>query len=235
MKITEHLLKISGVEYETNSNCYALVYDGGIALIDCGYETKQWDTMCRVLSQWNLDMADVTHVFLTHAHFDHGGNARKVNELGARLLTSESDVRLIEEGNPESERLFGSPWIPAKVDQVLRDGDRFSFPGGSRITVLATPGHSAGSLSFLIETDHIRALCTGDMFWTVPKPPLDAISVELGFMGSEDFSLKDYRDSLEKLAKIPCDILLPGHYYFYRGTRVQEVIKEAIDCSRRIQ
>ena len=34
---------------------------------------------------------------------------------------------------------------------------------------------------------------------------------------------------------VPCEILLPGHYSFYRGTRVQEIIKEAIETARRIQ
>ena len=45
MKLTEHLLKLTGVEYETNSNCYALLYDGGVALLDCGYAEKQWTAM----------------------------------------------------------------------------------------------------------------------------------------------------------------------------------------------
>ena len=217
MKLTEHLLKLTGVEYETNSNCYALLYDGGVALLDCGYAEKQWTAMASTLKRWGHSLSEVTHVFLTHAHFDHGGNARRVNELGALLLTSQSDAALIEQGNPESERLFGTPWIPAKVDRVLHDGDRFDFPGGGTITVLETPGHSAGSLSFLVETDDLRAISIGDMFWPVPCPPEDRNDVELGFMGSEDSSLEALIASLDRLSRMKAELLLSGHYSVYFG------------------
>ena len=217
MKLTEHLLKISGVEYETNSNCYALVYDGGLALIDCGYEEKQWRRMEGALKRWGHSLSEVTHVFLTHAHFDHGGNAKRVNELGAKLLASESDVEKIERANPESERLFGTPLIPGKVDQTLKAGARFAFPGGGTVTAIETPGHSAGSMSFLVEADGIKALATGDMFWPVACPPEDRDDAQLGFMGSDDFSLDALIASLEKLSKLPADILLSGHYHVFFG------------------
>lgn len=227
MKLTEHLIKISGVEYETNSNCYALLYDGGIALIDCGYEAAQWERMGSALGRWGHSMSEVTHVFLTHGHFDHGGNAHRVNALGAELLTSEGDVRLIEQGNPESERLFGTPWIPAKVDRVLHDQERFEFPGGSAITVMETPGHSKGSLSYLVEVDNARALSIGDMFWPIACPPEDRDDVELGFMGSEDFSLTDLISSLERLSKLNANLLLSGHYHVYFGD-VDRLIRAAL-------
>ena len=86
MKLTEHLLKISGVEFETNSNCYALVWDGGLALIDCGYGEKQWRRMEAALNRWGHSLSEATHVFLTHAHFDHGGNAKRVNDRGGGTL-----------------------------------------------------------------------------------------------------------------------------------------------------
>ena len=234
MKLTEHLLKISGVEYETNSNCYAMIYDGGIVLIDCGYSGLQWDRMEAALRRWGHSLKEVTHVFLTHAHFDHGGNARKVNELGAKLLASGSDVYKIEKANPESERLFGSPLIPGRVDQVLRDGDRFSFPGGASVTAFETPGHSAGSLSFLVEADGCRALAAGDMFWPIACPPEDRDDVELGFMGSDDFSLEALIASLEKLAALDADILLSGHYHVFFGD-VSRMVDLALAKAKRIK
>lgn len=234
MKLSEHLLKISGVEYETNSNCYALLYEGGIALIDCGYSEAQWSRMEAALKRWGHSLDEVTHVFLTHAHFDHGGNAKKVNELGAKLLASEGDVYKIEVANPESERLFGSPLIPGKVDQVLRDGERFSFPGGAAITVIETPGHSAGSLSFLVEADGCRALATGDIFWPVACPPEDRDDVELGFMGSDDFSLDALIASLEELAAVQADILLSGHYHVFFGD-VPHMVRLALQTAQKIK
>ena len=234
MKLTEHLLKLTGVEYETNSNCYALLYDGGVALLDCGYAEKQWAAIAATLERWGHTLNEVTHVFLTHAHFDHGGNARRVNELGAMLLTSQSDVALIEQGNPESERLFGTPWIPARVDRVLHDGDRFDFPGGGTITVLETPGHSEGSLSFLVKADGVRAISIGDMFWPVPCPPEDRDDVELGFMGSEDFSLEALIASLDRLSRMKADLLLSGHYQVFYGN-VDHLTELALQKAKRLK
>lgn len=235
MKITEHLYKISGVEYETNSNMYAMPYDGGIVLIDAGYKEDQYERASAALENWGLSMNDVTHIFLTHSHYDHAGNVKRFHDQGVKILASAADKERIEHENPEMEKLFGTPWIIGKVDEVISDGQVFDFPGGPRITAIATPGHCKGSMSYQIETDGKTAITTGDMFWTVPKPPEDAVDVELGFMGSEDFSLDDLISSLDKIRKIPADIFLPGHYYVYIGPKVQEICTRAYQKALQIK
>lgn len=227
MKITENLLKLSGVSYGTNSNVYGVVYGNKVALIDCGYGELQWSQMKNNLEQWGYTLNDISHVFLTHGHFDHCLNAKRVNDIGAKLLCSENDKKLIEEGNPESETLFNTKSVLAKVDETIKGGEVFDLDSSTRITVLKTPGHSAGSLSYLIEVDGIKALAIGDMYWTIPTPPVDDVAIELGFMGSSDFSMKDYRESLKKIADTEFDILLPGHYYIYRGPRLKQLTNEA--------
>lgn len=222
MKLTEHLLKLSRVDYGTNSNSYAAVYDRGIVLFDCGYGEKQWRQMEQVLKDWGYETDQITHAFLTHAHFDHCRNVWRVNELGARLFSSESDRELIEKGNPESEELFGVPWIPGKVDETVKDGEQFVFSDNLKVTVMEKPGHSRGSLTFLVETDGVRALITGDAFWMVPVPPRDEVDVELGYMGSRDFSRRDYLRSMKRISELDFDLLLPGHYYSYRGSDLKE-------------
>ena len=233
MKLTEHLLKLSGVDYGTNSNSYAAVYDRGIVLFDCGYGEKQWRQMEQVLKDWGYETDQITHAFLTHAHFDHCRNAWRVNELGARLFSSESDRKLIEKGNPESEELFGVPWIPGKVDETVKDGEQFVFSDNLKVTVMETPGHSRGSLTFLVETDGVRALITGDAFWTVPVPPRDVVDVELGYMGSRDFSRRDYLRSMKQISELDFDLLLPGHYYSYRGVDMKELTRKAYEKAKK--
>lgn len=234
MKITEHLLKLSGADYGTNSNSYGILYDGGIALIDCGYSELQWQMMEETLNTWGHSLSEVTHVFLTHGHFDHCYNAHRVNALGAKLLTSKADITLIEEGNPESEELFGISWIPAKVTETICEGQVFSFPGAS-VTVMETPGHSMGSLSFLIEVDGIRAVTTGDMFWTIPVPPKDEVTVELGYMGSRDFSMPHFVESLKRISEMDFDLFLPGHYYIYRGPMLKGLTKLAYEKAKALE
>lgn len=235
MKLTEHLFQVSGVQYGINSNIYALRHKKGIVLIDCGFQKEQWEQMTACMEQWGMRLSDISHVFLTHSHFDHAGNVWRINELGAKVLASRDDAEKIENGNPEMEKLFGANWICGKVDQILRNGDRYSFPGDICCTVLETPGHNRGSLSFLIEVDGKRALCTGDMFFITPCPPKDENSVELGYTGSSDFSLTDYKNSLERLAHLDFELLLPGHYYFYNGPKAQKLVYQAIQKAKELK
>ena len=227
MKITEHLIQLTGVQYGTNSNVYAIQYEGGVALVDCGYQEKQWNRMQATLAYYQLSLEDIRHVFLTHAHFDHAGNVHRLNTLGVKVYSSKEDVEKIEIANPEMEKLFHSTWITGKVSATLEDKKTYELDGNTKITAIKAPGHSAGSFSFLIEVDNQKCLCTGDMFFVGPLPPEDDVSVEIGYMGSEDHDFKALVDSLHALSEIDCDMLLPGHYYFYRGNDCQRVLKEA--------
>ncbi len=216
MKITDRIYKTSGVEYGTNSNTFAVDTGNGIILFDLGYETKQWNIVQSVLRDWNLDGKPVTAAFLTHGHYDHAGNTFRANEAGIPVYAADPDAYKITNGYPEMEKLFGRPWVRGNVDHLLCDGDSFTF-GDVRITAVAAPGHSAGSFAFVVETEGHRALCTGDMFYVRPLPPLDDIDLELAYMGGEDFSLSAFTATLERMAQLHCDILLPGHYYVYYG------------------
>lgn len=233
MKITEHLFQISGVQYGTNSNIYAIQTEEGLVLIDCGYQEEQWKKMLSCMEKWNLDPMNIKTVFLTHSHFDHAGNVWRMNQLGADVLASAEDAEKIEHGNPEMEQLFGSPWKCGRITRTIREGDSFTFGGQVEINVLETPGHSKGSLSFLISVDGIRALCTGDLFFVKPWPPEDKVDVELGYMGGWDFDMKEYQNSLRRLRDVKADIFLPGHYYFYRGADVHRLFEMACEKEER--
>lgn len=231
MKISESIYKVSGVEYRTNSNIYAVKYEGGIVLIDSGYGKEQWERMNRVLAQWDMKEEDISHVFITHSHFDHAGNVWRMNEIGAKVLASRADAGKIENGNPEMEELFHAKWHYGKVDRIIKEGDEFDFPGNVRIEIMETPGHCEGALSFVIYADGLKAVCTGDMFFIKPLAPEDEVSVELGYMGSSDFSMKDFIRSLKRLSGMDMDIILPGHYYTYNSENAQEICGKAYDSA----
>lgn len=233
MKLTEHLYKFTGVEYETNSNIYGIRYDEGIALIDVGYSDQQWNRMSRCMGDWGLSVSMVKDVFITHAHFDHAGNAWRFSEQGTKVHASEESAKLIERGNPEMERLFGSSWTCSKVDGLLRDGDVCDLMGTASIRVIATPGHSAGSLTFLVHVDGIVAAMTGDMLFITPQAPEDAVGVELGYAGGSDYSQEALVGSFERLSDEHIDLLCPGHYYTYRGEHMAEILDSACRQARR--
>jgi len=80
--------------------------------------------------------ARVALTLLTHAHLDHAESARRFGELTG------APVRAVGTGHDD-----------------LTDGDRLRV-GGLDLTVVATPGHTADSLSFLLDSEN--ALLTGD-------------------------------------------------------------------------
>lgn len=141
---------------------YALnVYLMGGVLIDAG---TRYDAR-RILRQ--LRGQTVSAHALTHAHPDHQGASRAVcRALNMPLWCGEADAEAVENPRLIVERLprhwvnraiapvFGGPAHP--VARLLREGDEV---GG--FTVIDTPGHSAGHVSYWRERD--RTLILGDI------------------------------------------------------------------------
>lgn len=86
----------------------------------------------------------------THAHPDHvGGAARLRRELAIPFYLHPRDAFLLD-GLGEFCEALGIPAMEApEVDRHLAEGDTFPL-GAHQIRVLETPGHSPGSVSFLV-------------------------------------------------------------------------------------
>jgi glyoxylase-like metal-dependent hydrolase (beta-lactamase superfamily II) len=136
----------------------------------------------RVLAQATRDGRRVEQILLTHGHSDHSGGARRLAELTA------APVRAAD----PAHRLGGDGLGPGDV----------LTGAGTEIRVVATPGHSADSVCFLIEAD--RVLLTGD---TVLGRGTTVIA--------GDGNLGDYLGSLDRLRALADSAglaaLLPGH------------------------
>ena len=89
----------------------------------------------------------VEYVLLTHGHFDHTGGCAALQAQGAKIGCSETEKPLATgEGNLAA--YFSAPLAPFAVDFTFRDGETLDLCG-LRFRVIATPGHTAGSVSFL--------------------------------------------------------------------------------------
>jgi hydroxyacylglutathione hydrolase len=88
----------------------------------------------------------VRYIVNTHAHFDHVGANKQVKDAtGAEILIHREDDALL--GNTARQaRMFGmtAPASP-KADRYLKHGDTVTV-GDITLTVLHTPGHSAGGI-----------------------------------------------------------------------------------------
>lgn len=139
------------------TNCY-IVYEGEHAIIiDPGAEPNK---ILDFLTQKNLK---VEAILLTHAHFDHIGALEEVrNHTGAKVYLHEQELSWLSDPQLNgSQKLIGNEIVAHDADAVLTSGEMelatFSF------TVLHTPGHSPGSVSFLFEKDQF--IISGDVLF----------------------------------------------------------------------
>jgi len=99
----------------------------------------------------------------THCHLDHiCGNKFVTETWGLKLEASILDEYNLER-SIQAGKLYNMPIEPSPPIEVdLKEGDEIRF-GNSLLTILFTPGHSAGSLSFYSEEHQI--LIAGDVLF----------------------------------------------------------------------
>ncbi|HZV03894.1 MAG TPA: MBL fold metallo-hydrolase [Gemmataceae bacterium] len=207
--------------YLLGKNSPAAVYlvetSQGLVLIDSGLEAKA-NLVRKQISDLNFDVNQLRAIFLTHVHADHSLGAEYLRSLtGATVYAGRGDEDPLRSGEPR-EAFFSiysmpdHPTHPTTVDVKLTGDETIEF-GETRIKVLATPGHTTGSICYLLERPGLSALFTGDVVqhlamvrggdlgtYSAYLPPL--------YRGDARASLT----SLRRLRDLPQpDLILPGH------------------------
>ena len=219
-----HLIKCSWSTHFVSS-C-AIVGDT-IALVDVGVSDSPEAAIYPYLKSIGREPSEISHIILTHAHFDHCGGAYPikketdckvyVHELGKSYLEDASLINrelhnrfptLYPEGKPEFESV--------KVDATFRDGDILDV-GERQIRVLHTPGHSPCS-SCLIDEEYGVYISGDSIQGKGERRPLLF------------YSSKEYNESMRRLLKEPVKILITGHSF----PPFNKVVLKAEDAMRHI-
>jgi metallo-beta-lactamase class B len=136
MKVFDNLYFVGMTEY----SAWALTTSEGIILIDAIFDYSVEDEVVNGLKKLGLNPAQIKYVLISHAHTDHAGGAKLLQErYGARVIMSAADWDLLDRQNPV--------WKP-KRDIVAADGQKLTL-GDATITMYITPGHTPGTISSL--------------------------------------------------------------------------------------
>jgi glyoxylase-like metal-dependent hydrolase (beta-lactamase superfamily II) len=141
----------------------------------------------------------VTHILITHTHRDHSPAAARIKAATGAKTFAEGPHRAARPLHiGELSPLDAAGDRDFRPDVVLADGDVIEGEGWT-VEALTTPGHTANHMAFALK--EANALFSGDhvMGWStsVVAPP--------------DGAMSDYMASLEKVARRPEAVYLPGH------------------------
>jgi glyoxylase-like metal-dependent hydrolase (beta-lactamase superfamily II) len=174
------------------NNCYLIIDEttNQSALVDCSeYNDKMIDL---------IGNTDLKYILLTHGHFDHIIGTRDVKQkYSPQVVISKYDEPMLSSSKLSLAAFTGAPQNNVDADIVVDDGDVIKL-GNIDIKVMATPGHTKGSVCYVAQ-DYIFS---GDtLFFTS--------------CGRTDFpsgNSNDMMNSLKKLKSLDGDYkVMTGH------------------------
>ncbi|MGA4692003.1 MBL fold metallo-hydrolase [Rhodococcus sp. AB351] len=196
------------------------------AIVDTGIASSPAEGMAPALATLGRRLEDVRWILLTHGHIDHIGGAHALWEATGRtaqVVIHEADAPLLRSRQAHVDdyltgrgRYLNDPDGAAKVTAaaeavisgemeptlLVRGGETISLGGGVEISVHSIPGHTPGSVAYVVEGQN--SVFVGD-----------AVQVHGAANGFPGYTDPDaYRDSLAYLREtIRPETLYLGHPY----------------------
>ncbi len=218
MQITNEVWQVGGgtLTDPADAAVYLVCFGGKAALIDAG-TGRRHDRLRSNIVDCGVEASEIEYLFLTHCHYDTGG-AEKVREtFGGRIVAHELDAPYLETGDNDvtGARWYGAELQPFTVDHKISVPEESFLLGSVPIKAIHTPGHSPGSVVYLLESEGKRILFGQDV-----HGPLDPTLLS---------NREDYINSLRFLLALDIDILCEGHFGIFRGRKdIHEYIQSLL-------
>lgn len=179
------------------SNSYILTADGKTAVVIDPAEEGIF-TLCK------NNGLECKCALLTHGHFDHIGGCGELYNKGVPVYCGAKEKEFIFSKDYLS--IFGGVSVPEfAIADTFNDGDEVEFCG-IKFKVLETPGHTAGSITYLAD----GCIFTGDTLFK-------------GSIGRTDLPTGDFTTILESVKKLSA---LAGNYKVYCGHEDDTTLEE---------
>lgn len=197
------------------SNAYLVANKGHAILIDAGMKKKE-QKVIDALQQMKISPRDIKLIILTHVHYDHSGSLKALKDITkAHVIVHKAEAAYLEQGYCEVP--LGTMWFSKALSFIGRNlakklveydavspdimiSTRFDLHGyGINGYILPTPGHTADSISVIIEDNHA---IVGDTLFHVVKH-----SVFPPYANDQEALLKSWQQLLET----GCEYFYPGH------------------------
>ncbi|MFC1494743.1 MBL fold metallo-hydrolase [Thermodesulfobacteriota bacterium] len=184
-----------------------------LAMIDTGLVGKAAYKL-NAFEQLGIDVTAIKRVIMTHTHIDHISCLHELKEAipEIELWVHTSEADLLEKGDEravygmdifknmcQTQYNLKDGLFKSKVDRKLNDGDLLEI-GGMSWEIIHIPGHSSGSIA--LYNKGIKALIPGDVVYA------DYAIGRFDLFGADPVQ---HMESLNRLAELEVDILLPGH------------------------
>ena len=153
VKVFDNLYFFGQSEYSV----WAITTSDGIIVLDTIFDYSVEDEVAGGMRKLGLDPAKIKYAIVSHAHPDHDGGARFLQEhYGTRVVMSPGDWDVLD------KRTLGAK---PKRDIEATDGQKLTL-GDTTLTLYITPGHTPGTISTLFPvkdhgTPHLVALWGG--------------------------------------------------------------------------
>lgn len=123
-------------------------------------------TVASQLEDLGVKPEDISHIALSHAHFDHVGNSRYFTEAKWYVQKAEFDAMF----GPDYAQYGFIPdlYKTMQDNMVVLTGDKYEVFGDGSVTIFGSPGHTPGHQSMLVRlADRGPVMLSGDVahFW----------------------------------------------------------------------
>jgi glyoxylase-like metal-dependent hydrolase (beta-lactamase superfamily II) len=170
-----------GTEMEMVTPCYliqhkqgTLIWDAGLSdeliktpagvdVLDGAFHMSVKTTLTSQLNAIHVDPLSVNYLAFSHLHNDHTGNAKLF--INATWLMQESEYQVAYGPNADQYGYHPDDYANLPDVRIVKLHGEYDVFGDGSVTIIPTPGHSAGHQSLLVNlSDTGPVLLSGDLY-----------------------------------------------------------------------